>query len=154
MKSLLPVLVTSNHHQADISVNGTETCSKLYIIEYIVVLWLIILVSTTAQQDGPYKIYIYIKCRLLETKNTVFLHNTPRCLHQFSGKFSGAWKSVEHSCLSQCLEDYLLIKLWRMLVHYFSNIHTSSSFDFLCSGNWFLHLTVHYELYSLFNIII
>ena len=99
-------------------------------------------------------IYIYIKCRLLETKNTVFLHNTPRCLHQFSGKFSGAWKSVEHSCLSQCLEDYLLIKLWRMLVHYFSNIHTSSSFDFLCSGNWFLHLTVHYELYSLFNIII
>ena len=37
MKSLLHVSVTSNHHQADISVCGTETCSKLYIIEYIVV---------------------------------------------------------------------------------------------------------------------
>jgi len=34
----------------------TPTCSKLYIIEYIVVFWLKgILISTTTQLDGPYK---------------------------------------------------------------------------------------------------
>jgi hypothetical protein len=36
-------------------VTVTETCSKLYIIEYIVVFWLNdILVSTTTQRDGSY----------------------------------------------------------------------------------------------------
>jgi hypothetical protein len=36
---------------------GNETCSILYIIEYIVVFWLNdILVSTTTQRDGSYKI--------------------------------------------------------------------------------------------------
>jgi len=46
MWSLLHVSVTSNHHQADISLHAwwwllvTETWSKLHIIEYIVVFWL------------------------------------------------------------------------------------------------------------------
>jgi hypothetical protein len=38
----------------------TETCSKLYIIEYIVVFWLNeILVSATTQRDYPYKKNLY-----------------------------------------------------------------------------------------------
>jgi len=50
-------------------VTVTETCSKLYIIEYIVVLWLNdFLVSNTKQQDGSYQIIL----RLLDPWNGTY----------------------------------------------------------------------------------
>jgi hypothetical protein len=58
--SLLHVSVTSNRHQAD---TVTETCSKLFIIEYIVVFLLNdILVSTATQRDGSYQFFWVIWC--------------------------------------------------------------------------------------------
>jgi hypothetical protein len=46
-------------------VTVTETCSKYYIIEYIVVLWLNdISVTTTTQRDGSYKKYIFFLFQL------------------------------------------------------------------------------------------
>jgi hypothetical protein len=36
-------------------VTVTETCSKHYIIEYIVVFWLNILINTVTQRDGSYQ---------------------------------------------------------------------------------------------------
>jgi hypothetical protein len=87
---LLHVSAKSNHNQADISVHGndcwwwlhvTETCSKLYIIEHIVVLWLNDTLVITATQRGwllkiQTKTFSFLKADLHElVLYTIFLNS-------------------------------------------------------------------------------
>jgi hypothetical protein len=110
---LLHVSVTSNHHQADISVHRhdmfsaysasvimvpvTEICSKLYSTEYIVVFWLNdFLVSTTTQRGGSYQI---LNCNYLD--NLVFPFSSfalliPNFGHTQSKKYQSKRSSLLH----------------------------------------------------------